>query len=405
MLRTVLALLSCLPLIAQTYYSAPPADAPELAARGKFAVGVRTLELVHPAQPDILHFDREANRAPLYDRPLTVDIWYPATLPAGAREHTEYESAMPGNPAPDVPRTFRIAGKALRDAPPLSGTRFPLVVVSHGYPGSRTFLTWLTENLASKGYVVASIDHTDSVFGQQRAFTSTLLNRAADQLFTMDELIAQAAGANHFLHGVLDPARVAVVGYSMGGYGALASAGAGYSPQGGSARAVPGDAFKPWLAGTLKPRPEIKAVVAIAPWGAQPPQNNWDAAGLAGLRIPSFFIAGDHDDVSGYEQGTRKVFEGAAQSDRYLLTFENARHNVGGNPPPPEALGKFTTQAFFDEPVWRKDRIAAINQHFITAFLDLYLKGDESRRAYLSDAWKGFQPRWSLGIKLEHRLP
>jgi hypothetical protein len=37
----------------------------------------------------------------------------------------------------------------------------------------------------------------------------------------------------------------------------------------------------------------------------------------------------------------------------------------------------------FDEPVWRKDRITAINQHFITAFMDLYLKGDDSRKAYL----------------------
>src|SRR5690348_7573789 len=112
-----LAVLSVVSLSAQTYYSVPAADAPELAARGSHAVGVRTLELAHRGQPDILHFDREANRAPSYDRPLTVEVWYPAALPAGAREHTEYESAMPGNPAPDVPRTFRIAGKALRDAP------------------------------------------------------------------------------------------------------------------------------------------------------------------------------------------------------------------------------------------------------------------------------------------------
>ena len=96
--------------------------------------------------------------------------------------------------------------------------------------------------------------------------------------------------------------------------------------------------------------------------------------------MPSLFIVGDQDDVSGYEQGVRKAFEGAVNSDRRMLVYENARHNVGGNPPPPEALGSFTTRAFFDEPVWRKDRIAAINQHFVTAFLDLYLKGDETRR-------------------------
>jgi len=394
-------------------YSVPPVDAPELAPRGRWAVGVRTLEIVNPGQPDILRFDKDSGKAPLYDRPLTIEIWYPATIPPGQEERVLYESTMPGTPAPDVPKTFLVPGKALRDAPPATGPLFPLVVVSHGYPGARTFLTWLTENLASKGYVVAAIDHTDSVFGQQRAFVSTLLNRAADQVFTIDTLSARSRDARDFLHGLVDPARVAIVGYSMGGYGALATAGAGYSRQGASARAIPGGYFEPWLSGNPqfagRRRDHIKALVAIAPWGAQPPNNNWDSQGLAGIRIPSLFIDGDQDDVSGYEEGVRKAFEGAVNSERYLLVFENARHNVGGNPPPPEALGKFTARAFFDELVWRKDRISAINQHFITAFLDLYLKGDEGRREYLDlpvkspgrdQTWKGFQPRWALGLEL-----
>jgi predicted dienelactone hydrolase len=413
-LQGILLLCSC--CFAQpdtaTYFSVPPADAPELASRGTWAVGVRTVELVNPHQPDILHFDKDTGKAPLYDRPLTVEIWYPATNPAGKEERVVYESTMPGTPRPGVPPTFHISGKALRDAPPVSGSAFPLVVVSHGYPGSRTFMTWLTENLASKGYVVAAIDHTDSVFGQQRAFTSTLLNRAADQTFTIDALAERSREPGDFLHNLVDPTRVAIVGYSMGGYGALATAGAGYSRQGASAKTIPGGYFERWLADNkefqARHREMIKALVAIAPWGNQPPQNNWDAQGLAGIHIPALFIAGDNDDISGFEQGTRKAFREAVNSERYLLVFENARHNVGGNPPPPEALSSFTTRAFFDEPVWRKDRIAAINQHFITAFLDLYLKGDVSRREYLalseksppgSQAWKGFQPRWALGVE------
>jgi dienelactone hydrolase len=392
-------------------FSVPPADAPELAARGKSSVGVRTVEIVHRGQPDILRFDAATGKAPLVDRPLTVEIWYPATIPPGKEERVVYESAMPGAPSPDVPKTFTIHGRALRDAPPAAGQRFPLVVVSHGYPGSRTFLTWLTENLASKGYVVAAIDHTDSVFGEQRGFASTLLNRAADQGFTIDTLTAQSRQSGDFLHDLLDPDRVAIVGYSMGGYGALATAGAGYSREGAAARAIGGGYFERWIAGDQRfeaqRRPAVKALVAIAPWGAQPPQNNWDAAGLAAIRVPSLFIVGDHDDVSGYEAGVRKAYESAVHSERYLLVYENARHNVGGNPPPPEALGKFATQSFFDEPVWRKDRIGAINQHFITAFLDLYLKADETRRPYLDltpksgdrPAWIGFQPRWAVGLE------
>src|SRR5579862_3332066 len=211
------AMAVCCAAQAPPVFSVPGADAPELAHRGSYAVGVRTLDIVNPGQVDILHFNADTGKAPLYDRPLKIEVWYPAVIPAGREERTVYESAMPGSPdrlPPGVPKSFQIAGKALRDAPPAVGERFPLVVVSHGYPGSRTFLTYLTENLASKGYVVAAIDHTDSVFGEVRAFSSTLLNRSRDQLFTI-----AAMEQVPFLRGILDVSRVAIVGYSMGGYG------------------------------------------------------------------------------------------------------------------------------------------------------------------------------------------
>jgi predicted dienelactone hydrolase len=400
------------PAAAQEFYSIPAVDSPELAARGRWAVGVRTVDIVHPEQVDILHFDKATGKAPIYDRPLKLEVWYPAVLPPGSQERVVYESNMPVK-AEGVPRTFQFAGKALRDAAPVAGERYPLVVVSHGYPGSRTFLTYLTENLASKGYVVAAIDHTDSVFGEVKDFYSTLLNRAGDQMFTIEALEKRSRDATSFLSGVVDASRVAIIGYSMGGYGALASAGAGYSKQGEAARQMPGGYLETWTAGNPvfegRRRDNVKAVVAIAPWGNQPPHNNWEANGLAGIRMPALFIVGDRDDTSGYEQGVKKAFEGAVNSPRYMLVYENARHNVGGNPPPPEALGNFVARAFFDEPVWRKDRIAAINQHFVTAFLDLYLKGDESRRPYLgvqgksNDAaqpWPGFQRRWSVGLEM-----
>jgi len=415
------------------FFSVPPADAPELAARGTYAVGVRTVEVKNPGQVDILNFDKSTGKAPLYDRPLTLEIWYPALIPDGKPERTVYEMGLPG-PAPASsggPTTFAVLGKALRDAPPVRGKAFPLVVVSHGYPGSRIFLSYLTENLASKGYVVVSIDHTDSVLGAVKPFPSTLLNRTSDQLFTIGAVEEMARRSDHFLHGMLDDTRVAIVGYSMGGYGALASAGAGYSKKSLAASLVPGGYFDDLTAGNpkylAKLRKEVKAVVAIAPWGAQPPFNMWDGDGLAGIHMPLLMIAGDQDDVSDFQNGIRPAFEKAVNSERCVLVYENARHNVGGNPPPAEMLSSFMTREFFDEPVWRKDRITAINQHFVTAFLDLNLKGDESRRGYLHVApeksnegkwplaqgesvggkfsegatyWKGFQRRWAVGLEM-----
>ena len=412
------------------YFSVPGPEAPELARRGSFSVGVRTVDIVHPGQVDILKFDRSTGKAPLYDRPLKLEIWYPATIPAGQQEKTAYLSAAFGTQ--NTGGSFEIAGKALRDAPPASGQIFPLVIVSHGYPGSRTFMTYLTENLASKGYVVAAIDHTDSVFGEVRGFQSTLLNRSNDQLFTIEAIGSLGLNA--------DIGNVAVVGYSMGGYGALASAGAGYSRSSMLSTAVPGGYMDDWFAGSAKfqaiRRDHIKAIVAIAPWGQQPPNNAWDEAGLAGIRIPSLFIVGDHDDVAVYESGVKRAFERAVNSDRCMMVYEGARHNTGANPPPPGLTDLRLVQGF-DEPVWRKDRITSINQHFITAFLDLNLKHDQAKRDYLHVApvhsgdgkwnltpgtpdtggfstgkdpegnlfWKGFQRRWALGLEMACMAP
>jgi predicted dienelactone hydrolase len=288
--------------------------------------------------------------------------------------------------------------------------------------------------------VVAAIDHTDSVAGAVRGFESTLLNRSSDQLFTAQAIGRLAAQPGSFLHGLPDMNKVAIVGYSMGGYGALASAGAGYSKKSALLNLVPGGYLSDWTADSPKfqaiDRSAIKAVVAIAPWGAQPPQNAWDREGLAGIHIPSLFIAGDHDDVADFEHGVKPAFEQAVNSERYLLVYENARHNTGGNPPVPGNVLGYREIEGVDEPVWRKERIAAINQHFITAFLDLYLKGIEGRRDYLrvptvrsndgkwevpagphddsaystgKDAhdnlfWKGFQRRWALGLEM-YELP
>ena len=227
----------------QDFYSVPSVDAPELAARGTYAVGARTEKIVNPSQIDILNFDKPTNKAPLYDRPLVLEIWYPATIPAGQAEQTTYAMPLPSGPPSQPTKNFNVAGKALRDAIPLT-RKFPLVVISHGYPGSRYFLSYLGENLASKGFVVASIDHTDSVLGDIKPFPSTLLNRANDQLFTIDALEKLSRTQGHFLNGLIDDSRVAIIGYSMGGYGALASAGAGYSKKGWHKILCPVDIWK-----------------------------------------------------------------------------------------------------------------------------------------------------------------
>ncbi|MFZ4650976.1 MAG: alpha/beta hydrolase family protein [Rubrivivax sp.] len=416
-------------------------DAPELAAYGKSPIGVRTLRLVNPGQMDILKA-KAGEPTPLYDRPLTVEVWYPSQ-PHPAQPEKSADGLEPGQYRTltrDPKLTVVIQGKALRDAVPAAqGGPYPLVIISHGYPGNRYLLSPLAENLASKGYVVASIDHTDSTYGDQAAFASTLLNRPLDQLFVLETMSrlntgdpADAAGGS--LKGMVQAANTALIGYSMGGYGVVNAIGGGFTaastrlavapPNGVLARRQAGSAE---LTASVDPR--VKAAVAFAPWGWN--AGFWDAAGLAGIRTPILFIAGSVDDVSGYAPGVRNLFEASVNAPRYMLTYENANHNAGAPMPAPAqtwaAVPHMPNPAAFHymDPVWDSVRMNNIAQHFVTAFLGRHLRNDASMEAYLKlvehardgrwsaepngafkadhTHWKGFQRRQASGLRLEFR--
>jgi len=176
-------------------------DAPTLAQRGELGVGVRTIEVTNPDQLDILN--RADNKTPSYDRTLKLEVWYPAVIPDGTAELVTYDQVMGNNGDPKRPLTpFQFQGRALRNAETLKADNpYPLVIVSHGYTGSRLLFTYLTENLASKGYVVVSIDHTESTFKDAAAFSSTLLNRSLDQLFVLNEMDRLSKGDGFQYYG------------------------------------------------------------------------------------------------------------------------------------------------------------------------------------------------------------
>ncbi len=407
-------------------------DAPELAPYGKFPIGVKTLRMTNPKQLEILKA-KAGEPIPVYDRPLTVEVWYPskagATQP-GAGQYKVFTR--------DGKTEVSLYGRALRDAAPdASGGPYPLLIVSHGYPGNRFLLSHLAENLASKGYVVASIDHTDSTYSDQGAFGSTLLNRPLDQLFVLGEMAKlNASDPSGALKGMVNADNTGLIGYSMGGYGVLNTIGAGFTgasvgfpwgtPNGALAVRQAGN---PAHAASMDKR--IKAAVVFAPWGFN--AGFWDANGLSGVRIPVFFVAGSVDDVSGYSPGVRNLFEGTVNAPRFLLTYENANHNAGAPMPAPKetwqpvASLKFIPAEHYIDAVWDNVRMNNIAQHFSTAFLARHLKNDSTMDSYLNlvenardgkwsaepsgsfksdhSYWKGFPNRTAAGLRLEQRKP
>lgn len=421
-LLVTLALMLTIAAVAQNRIDHVRPDAPELAAFGAFAVGVRTLEVTNPDQLDVVGA-QPGEPIPRYDRPLVLEVWYPADAPPAAPGSQPYEV---GTRDPSITATLR--GRGQREAPALrEGGPFPLVIVSHGYPGNRFLLAHLGENLASKGFVVVSIDHTDSTYADQGAFGSTLLNRSLDQLFVLDEMARLGADDDSFLAGVVDADRTGIIGYSMGGYGALNVAGAGYTAASVDFGFAPPEralvarqAGEPAYLETLDER--VRAVVAIGAWGM--PAGFWDEDGLAGIEVPVLFMAGSVDDVSGYEAGARALFEGTRHADRYLLTFEHANHNAAAPMAAPVEVEDEDVFGHYADAVWNNTRMNNVAQHFATAFFGVHLQADATLAPYLdlveqSSAgvfdlddegeptddhtyWLGFPDRSAVGLRLEH---
>ena len=394
-------------------------DAPELSAYGASAVGVRTLHLIHPGQIDIARLDPKAAKPdplPRYDRPLTVEIWYPAQ--AGASGDTVLKAIIR-----DGKTVAPLRGKAVRDAAPAKdGPAYPLVIISHGFPGNRYLLSPLAENIASKGYVVAAIDHTDTTYDAltDRSFASALVNRSLDQLFVLDQIGKLSGDPAFFLKGRIDADRSAIIGYSMGGYGTLVTAGMGLTKTAASST------DERWSApfGTLALHesgsqshlglfdPRLKTVIVFAPAGWS--TGFFDAQSAKGLKVPALFVGGSQDEVVQYESGVRATWQAASGVDRALLTFENAGHNAGAPMPAPQeayaidpARGVSSATHYIDA-VWDTVRMNNIADHFVTAWLGKYLKGEAAMDAYLDlppvsnkNSWKGFPDNSARGLRFE----
>lgn len=118
----------------------------------------------------------------------------------------------------------------------------PLVVYSHHSGGSRRSATYLTKHLASHGYLVAALDHSEVVAPETAGNVQALIaNRVADARFLVDYMLASEIPCACRP----DPDHIAIAGHSFGGWTALA---------------LP------------ETDTRIQAVVALAPGGASNPK-------------------------------------------------------------------------------------------------------------------------------------
>lgn len=217
----------------------PTAADTAFAGPGPYAAGTMQLSLPdgdpvqvwYPASPGSI-----AGRAPVT---ASLHSWEPAPA-AGAPTLAGLPSAIPTDSYADVP----VATDTTSSGGPARG--YPVVLVSQGYGSYPLQASYLTDHLASWGFVVASPENRAS------DLAAVLDGRATDDstayVGDLEDTVTLLRAEEHgpTFHGLLDLGEIGIVGASGGGSTAITVAG----------------------------EPSIKAYVALAPDGGDPPPTD-----------------------------------------------------------------------------------------------------------------------------------
>lgn len=250
--------------------------------------------------------------------PTAIAVWYP-TNDATAR----HEYALADN---------RVASNVAVDGAAAPG-RFPLVLFSHGATGSGLGALYLTEWLASQGFVVAAPDYPDKFyaarienpqprqnFREKRAMLAWLTDLREFELNkggkayrqeklayrphlaskAISQLLNEAERPDSPLHKRVDSTRIAAIGHSFGAWTSLLIGGA--DPSFADSR--------------------IDAVVALS---GPVNESVYEPDEIASIRVPVMFQYGGEEPKQG-RQSDRKLLYDRARAPKVLTEILEADH-------------------------------------------------------------------------------
>jgi len=219
---------------------------------------------------------------------------------------------------------------ATRNAP-VAGGRFGVVVLSHGTGGSKWDLHDLAESLARAGYVTASLTHPGDNYRDHSGLGTdrVLIGRPKQMSALLDRVLNDPILRTH-----IDRRRIAVGGFSAGGYTALVMAGArpNFALLGRYCHQHTTDLTFCWngnhthvqISGLVAGRDHrVRAVIALAPVGLY-----FDRAGLATVKVRVLLFDVRRDEVLTPRNNADHVAESLPKPPFRYVVFPEGSHLV-----------------------------------------------------------------------------
>ena len=190
---------------------------------GPYPVGVRTIVYYDESRPD----DRDSGGGP---RRLVTEIWYPTTVELDEENSRTYDPKTEACAFSDVLKDMigdvelgNFSTDTMPDVPVWPGTKFPLVLFSHGSGGIRFQSVFQTPQIASHGYIVVAPDHIGNTLWELirddwsvGATGAAVAVRPDDLRFLIDQMQRENSDPDSFLFGSVDLENIAAMGHSFG---------------------------------------------------------------------------------------------------------------------------------------------------------------------------------------------
>jgi predicted dienelactone hydrolase len=355
----------------------------------------------------------------IVDRELTVNSKLPATNldPTQDGDYWVWQQSM-------VLRDYKRDRTIPIDLYWSRATQGPLVVLSHGFGADRRFLSYLARHLASHGLTVVAVEHpasnvawlTSSV-EQSSSLPSLLpatefIDRPKDVSFVLDRLSTlDRLSVN--LSGKLNTEEVTIIGHSLGGYTALALAGA--KPNLKRLRKFCDDpnpvVFSPadllqCNAADLPDKPfdlqddRIQQAIILNPMMGR----LFDGATLAQVQIPTLMVASTDDTITPAVSQQFLPYTQLTNNRKYLLTAIGGTHLSIGDP---TNLNRSLTQSIFarERSETETEPLRNLLKGVSLAFIQQMTPAAQQYAPFLNPAYAQSFSTPSLKLRLNSELP